>query len=307
MFDKFLKEVESDKEDRTFDQKVNINLSKNMFIISDLFKQKMNELDEMSEDELRKLVKCSYQSILDHIAARTDLSYIRSFTNKRFLQILIQVLSNEPSISSSNVRCCNKLAYDYITSTAVNPNIRSLLFSLSKVVNRTKIQQLLGIGLTEELSAYLALAANSDTNGIVNVMRVNFILLQQPVVVMSIQYIVNIYEKLFDSAKDIFIGTITDAYKEVTLDGMSQGDSEKLKDIETIYNRQADAAIAILNSLPFESIKFIIRELNGLILFKGYTIDNFRCSLRSMAETPDNFRLRAAIEQVETFEKKYLF
>ena len=70
---------------------------------------------------------------------------------------------------------------------------------------------------------------------------------------------------------------------------------------------EVDAAIAILNSLPFENIKFVIRELNGLILFNSYNIDNFRCSLRSMAETPDNFRVRTAIEQVESFERKYLF
>ena len=192
--------------------------------------------------------------------------------------------------------------------SATNPTIKELLFGLSKVVNRAKILQLLGIGgITEELAAYLALSANSDSNGITNVKRVNFILLQQPVNKMTTQYIVKIYEKLFNSAKEIFIGTITDAYKEATLDGMAQGDSDKFKSIETIYNREVDAAIAILNSLPFENIKFVIRELNGLILFNSYTIDNFRCSLRSMAETPDNFRVRTAIEQVESFERKYLF
>ena len=307
MFEELLDEIEKEKDDKS-NSPVNINLSQNMFIISDLFKQKMKELNSIPENELIELVKYSYQSILDHISTTTDPNYINSFTNTRFLKVLIQVLSSEKSISESNIRCCNRLAYDYFTLSATNPTIKELLFGLSKVVNRAKILQLLGIGgITEELAAYLALSANSDSNGITNVKRVNFILLQQPVSKMTTQYIVKIYEKLFDSAKEIFIGTITDAYKEATLDGMAQGDSDKFKSIETIYNREVDAAIAILNSLPFENIKFVIRELNGLILFNSYTIDNFRCSLRSMAETPDNFRVRTAIEQVESFERKYLF
>lgn len=307
MFDELLKDIESDK-NAVQDSPVDINLSENMFLISDLFKKKMKELNSIPENELMELVKYSYQSILDHISSTTDPNYINSFVNARFLKILIQVLSNnEKALSESNIRCCNKLAYDYFTLSATNPTIKDLLFSLSKVVNRTKILQLLGIGITEELAAYLALSANSDTNGNINVKRVNFILLQQPAEKMTTQYIVKIYEKLFNSAKEIFIGTITDAYKEPTLDGMAQGDSDKLKSIKLIYDRQVDAAIAILNSLPYESIKFVIRELNGLILFNSYNIDSFRCSLRAMAETPDNFRVRAAIEQVESFEKKYLF
>ena len=44
MFEELLDEIEKEKDDKS-NSPVNINLSQNMFIISDLFKQKMKELN----------------------------------------------------------------------------------------------------------------------------------------------------------------------------------------------------------------------------------------------------------------------
>ena len=79
MFEELLDEIEKEKDDKS-NSPVNINLSQNMFIISDLFKQKMKELNSIPENELIELVKYSYQSILDHISTTTDPNYISSFT-----------------------------------------------------------------------------------------------------------------------------------------------------------------------------------------------------------------------------------
>ena len=97
MFEELLDEIEKEKDDKS-NSPVNINLSQNMFIISDLFKQKMKELNSIPENELIELVKYSYQSILDHISTTTDPNYVSSFTNTRFVREPFQNLISDAVI-----------------------------------------------------------------------------------------------------------------------------------------------------------------------------------------------------------------
>ena len=286
-----------------------LNLGNNMFLNKDLFKEKMENLDIISDDELRALVKQSYKYILEHIYYRTDKSYVKSFSDERFLRILIQVLSTEPRIDMNSVLCCNKLAYDYLTYSNANPTIRNLFFSLSKVVNRDQIYPLLSLNLSEDLAAYLLLARNSSENIEANIKRVNFLLMQQKSFQMTTTMLIRIYEKLFlRNAKDLFIYTITDVYNfnDEMFTQMQSEDPDKYSSYKNIYYRQADAVIAIINSLEMNNIIIVVRELSELCSYKHYTANNVLYSLRSIATTNENARFIYVVEWLEKNERCYV-
>lgn len=298
-----IKQIEKNK---TEEPKVSVNIADNIYLNRDIFKSKIEHLDEIPDRELYALVKESYPTILEHIMNRTDLSYVKSFSNMKFLNALIQVLSAEYAISYQNILCCNKLAYDYLTFSNADPKIRSMFFTLSKIVNRNLMQSLLAIGISEDLAAYLALARNSTSDEAVNIKRVNFLLVQQDAKSLTVQRLVNIYSRLFNGIRDLFLYTMTDVYNESTFEVTKNEEPEKYKSIMTIYINQADAVVAILNSLEFFNIYYIIAQLSELCAFNNYTSDNVRYSLRAMAQTPDNFRVITAIEQFEARENKYI-
>ena len=289
-------------------ERVPINIASNMFLNKDIFQYKMDHLCDMDEQDLANLVKHSYKSILTHIYDKTDMSYLRVFSNEKFLKILIQVLSAEPFLDFTYIKCCNKLAYDYLTYSNADVKIRNLFFSLSKIVNRNFIYGLYDIKITDELASYLVLARFSSKDESINVKRMNFILLQQDSNFFDLQTIVRVYEKLFNKARDLFIHTITDVYNfdDEMFVRMKEESPEKFKSFYNIYIAQTDAVITILNSMQFDEIIYILKEFFRYANYEHYTSDNIRYSLRSMAKNQDNFRVVAALEILEQKEKIYI-
>lgn len=281
----FVDDVMTKSKEKTF---VDININNDPVINASLFEQMLSsDIESISDSYLYQVIKASYKDILKGIFERKDTNYLVTFTNPKFLSVLNQVM-NTIQIEHDERMACNKLAYDYLTLSHSDDYIRTLLFTLSKTVNKYYIPGLIGIGLSENLASYLALARFSSHDDIINTKRVNFIIMTTSSNIMTEQRIVDIYSKLFDSVTPLFEGTM--------FDYLNDEEDWVTDEIELVFSTISLAVLAILNSLP---TNMIIKVL------ESYNIDNQllhsdepkRFSLRSISG--EYYKIVNAIEFLE--------
>ncbi len=231
-----------------------LNILDNPILNSSLLREKLEHIDTLSDRELFLLVRDSFDSVLKQIFSNKDQDYLKIITNTKFLIALHQVVSNLDLNHTQRIQC-NKLAYDYFTSENNDPYVKQLFFTLSKSVNRIVIGALCSIGLGEDLAAYLALARFSSEKEIINVKRLNFIIVSSSVEVMTEQMIIRIYEKLFDSVTPLFEG--------IMFDGLDMDDEFISESMNLIYSTISLAILEILNNMTSQDIRKVLISYQG--------------------------------------------
>ena len=217
-------------------------------------KNKLFNLDNLSDQDLYNFVYKTYNYILDEmfIAKNGDLIKFL-YTNSRFLMTFNSVLGR-PDIELSYLQTiyCNKLAYDYFTAKGDKDSyIKDLLVNLIKTVNRSVMPSLIGLGLNEELAAYLVNARYSSLKENIQVRRLNLIIMNQPSEVMTVQMIVYIYGKLFERITPLFDGIMYDYWSNDQLVG---------NEMEEIYATINVAILEIVNNLPEDIMYHLLRN-----------------------------------------------
>lgn len=288
MFDQYMKDINKEPKKELVDVKLFCNPVYNPMVLN----QHLHNIDTFSDKELFMLLKDSYPSILSDIFIEKNEYYLQLFTNARFLSIMIQVVSSTNNISHINRVYFNKIVYDYLTLDKKDQYIKQLLYSLSRMVNKDVLPRLLGLGLQEDLAIYLSLARFSSQKEIVNVKRVNFVIMTSPIEIMTEQMIVYIYEKLFDRVTPLFIGTMIDNCKQ----DMSQ-------DMEEIYSIISLAILDILNGMPTADIRKV------LIAYVGdyqavYHKSGYRFSMQCLSN--DYSRINSVVEALHSNENIYV-
>ena len=91
---------------------------------------------------------------------------------------------------------------------------------------------------------------------------------------MDEQKIVWIYEKLFDSITDLFLGTMFEVYDESEEDDF--GDS-----FIEIYGSVSNAVLIILNNMPEDKIEIVLSKYSKMWIEKGKPKTRF--NLRSIS------------------------
>lgn len=282
----FINDVKKNDKPEVF---VDADIKDNPALNSTLFEQMLNvNLETISDSYLYDVIKSSYKDILKGIIDRKDNKYLLTFTKPRFLTVLNAVL-NSVAIEHDERLACNKLAYDYCTSHNPDEYIRNLMFIISKTVNRYYIPGLLGIGLSDNLASYLSLAGFSSRNNIVNVKRVNFIIMNQPSTLMTEQRIVDIYSKLFDFVTPVFEGAMFD-YLDIDEDWVTD-------DIELVYSTISLAVLDVLHSIPTNDIIKVL-ELYSIDNQMLHADEPKRFSIRNIAE--DYYKIISAIEFLDS-------
>lgn len=214
-------------------------------------KETIANIDSLSDEDLLQFINMKYSTILETIFVKDDKSLIPVFTNIRFLSFFVNVVSSK-SLSINDRIFCNKIAYDYLNSSQNSDGvIRDSLFNMSKHVNKEVIPSLIGLGLDENLSAYLALCRFSSSKEEINVNRVNYLIISSSIDIMTEQNIIFIYEKLFDNFTHLFKYTMMDYYTEEELNNISSCASD-------IYSNMNLAIVVILNAMPSDSIRKVL-------------------------------------------------
>lgn len=303
--EKLISDLYNDKEQPQ--KPIPVNLSENMFLNQDLFKFKMDHLDEISDGELRTLVRQYYPTILNHLITRTDLSYIKPFENTRFLTVLCQVLAAQPFIDSSIITSCNKLAYDYLCCSKAEDSKKSQFIALANIVNRDSINLLAAkANLKHDLASLITLARFSTLDETVNIKRMNFIIMQQPANLMTVERIVEIYSALFSRIRDLFIYTFIDNC-ETWFTELEETTEDSSKNARKVYTNEADAVMRILNNTDVYIISQVIHDLLDLCSYKNLGSDNLRYSLRSMSQDVNNTLVWEIVKHIEEHECRYIY
>lgn len=287
MFEQYMKDISKEPKRELVEIKLFDNPAYNPLALKD----KLKNIDSIDDRELYTLLKDGYDTLLSAIFTDNDIEYLDLFTNPRFISVMIQVMSTVNNISHINRTYINKIVYDYITLSESDQYIKQLLHSLSKTVNKDVLPKLLGLGLREDIAVYLALARFSSQKEIVNVKRVNFVIMTSPIEIMTEQMIVYIYEKLFDRITPLFTGTMIDNCKQ-----------DMSPDMEEIYSTISLAVLDILNLMPSADIRKVlisyVGDYQALYLQNGY-----RFSLQCLSN--DYARINAVVEALK-FENIYV-
>lgn len=285
MFEQFYKQC---KEKSNDNNQITLNLSKNMIMNPKLLWDKLSNIDNIDDKELFEILRQYYSNILDEIFVSKNDNFINLFTNPRFISSLTQVFYNV-NISDSQRYRVNKMAYDYlaIKDHKTDEYIKGLLICMSKTVNRDKIPKICALQIPESVASLLVLARYSSDKEIINVKRLNHMLMIQPPETINEQLIVDIFIALFDHILPLFEGVMLDVSSP---QAMSPGQSE-------IYGLITLAMLDLMNELPIESI------CHGLIRFIEdkrilYPDNNVRLNLESCSPT-DYPRLLTAIDIIK--------
>ena len=266
---------------------VTINFASAMRIPLDQVVSKLNS--SIGDREYIKLVNDYYSDILDDIFMKRETGQMsictQLFTNLKFVMALTQVIHNVQLTQTSRWRL-NKMCFDYLMLEDSDKEFASTLLSLSKTTNRDKIPALCVIPLPENIATLLALARYSSDKDIVNVRRLNNVIMNQPASTMTEQMIVDIYLTLFDRVLPLFIGVMLDVISPQML---NESTSE-------IYGTISLAILDIMNELPIADIK------RGLTIFSEtrkiqYSNYPLRFNIESFA--PDDYpRIYKAINEL---------
>ena len=267
--------------------------TQNVVLTPDSLQAKFSLIDTMSDREIYELVKEYYETILTTIFESNDKlirrSFIDLFTNAKFILALTQAMYTVTPNDITKKRL-NKMCYDYLVISEHDSNdyIGGLLMSLAKTINRDKIPLLCAIPLPEDLSSMIALSRYSSEKEVVNVKRLNRVLMNQPIDSISEQQIVNIYLTLFDHVLPLFTGVMLDVESP---SNMNQNAME-------VYGVITLSILDIMNELPTADIK------KGLTLFDEdrriqYSDKPIRINLESITES-DYPRILTAIDQLKS-------
>ena len=282
MYESFIKDLAAHKK-----VEVKLDLSQNMILNPQLLWNKLSDIENIDDRELYNILSNYLDKILEEIFTNKNTRFISLFTTPKFISTLTQVLYNI-SVTDSQKKKLNKMAYDYlIKKNDKDEYVSSLLSAMAKVVNRDVIPSLCGLGMPESVAAMLAMARFSNEKDIINVRRLNHILMQQPPESITEQLIIDIYCKLFDHMLALFEGVMLDV---VSPQNMSSGEAE-------IYGLITLAILDIFEALPMDTLRYglTLFEQDKRVLYSDYHV---RINLESCS--PQDYpRLIAAIDALK--------
>ena len=201
------------------------------------------------------------------------------FSNKRFLKIFLDVIGIL-DLSIHEMKCINKLAYDYYTirDDWKDQEVSTLLLTICRYTNNRKSIALSGI-LGVEGSNILTMIANSSFIEEKCVHRVNTFILRCNID-LSVEDIINIYCILFEHFKGVFIYTMFESYS-------TNMDQQK-------FNNIGVAILKILDSLTSADIKRVLYDYAYILkMSRNYQI---RFELKTAKEFP---RILKCIKEIE--------
>lgn len=214
------------------------------------------ELDNVSVVDQNKLydsISKGWRTILDaDFVERHKVTIANAFTNEKFVVLFSQVMS-QVELNPFQRVMCNKLVYDYLTlNHEKDIHIQSLLYNLGITINKDIIPGLMGIGLDSNTASNIAIARFSTDKETLAVKRVNVIIVNSPIEVMTEQMIVNIYQKLYDHLVPLFEGIMFDKWDEDNF--------QEAEDCEELYGLINLALLDILNDMPDDMIYHILSQ-----------------------------------------------
>ena len=236
------------------------------------FDNKIDLINDMSDDELMEFIRSTYRTILNNVfgANETSKKYVNIFQNVRFLDIFIKVTESVINnglafkyLDSMVVTRINTICYHYITipNNMKDDNITVRMIRLADIINRGNKPRLLGLGLSNTLASMLLIARYSDINIEICIKRVNFIIITQNPALMSekmIEEIIRIlYNTYYGEFNKVFIYSMFDVTERDEEDESTYWVTEEIEEVDSTLNL---VLLNILEQLPQNMIYTILLE-----------------------------------------------
>lgn len=211
--------------------------------------EKITNINTLNEEEIKSIIVRQHQTILNYdlfLASDESRGYVQKlFTNKRFLQIFLQVIGFL-QLPYDEIVCINKLAYDYYIIPGKDPEISDLLLQISYQINNILVIRLSGkLGING--ARVLSMIANSSFKEEKNVHRINTFLVKYAE--LSVQDIVDIYCILFERFTYPFIFSMLESKPS----GLSKSQL-------ICFDNISLALLSILDSMTSEDIKRVLYD-----------------------------------------------
>lgn len=251
---------------------------------------------ELSETDYKKLISIlskHYTSILDEIFDKENLNAFKVLMHERTLFAFAETLRVIPPLEYRYKIFCNKLCYDYLKQKDRDHKIESILFRISKEINKDIIPKLSSLDIHEDLASHMALAMFSSIEELVNIKRLNRVIIHNDPEFMTEQKIVDIYSKLFTKVTKLFEGIMFDVLVEFWSE-----------DEETIYFTINLAILDILESMPMEEIKSVLISYIG---DREMVFNDCKVRFNIKAISSDYPRILEAIDHLERFNGLYFY
>ena len=255
--------------------------------------EKISNIDNLNENEIKNIILRQHSMILNYdLFLKSDESRAHAqklFTNKRFLQIFLDVIGLL-ELTREEIICVNKLAYDYHILPEKDPDISNLFMSISNQINNVMVIRLSGI-LGINGARVLSMIANSSFKEEKNIHRVNTFLVKCNIA-LSVLNIVDIYCILYERFTYPFIYTMLE-----TNDNLNDEQKKRFDYISL-------AILSMLDSMTLKNIKIVLA--NYAYTIKLYpNITKVRFSLKSATNYPRILKVIDEIEH-EGFEELYI-
>lgn len=282
--------------DREYINVGDLNIERNVLVDSDMLVYELQRLDKKNDQEIYNLVMMSYNLILDIDfinKGKNRIFLANAFKDRRFVSVFCNIVSSV-QITDIQKICCNKFIYDYFTmaSSSKDEYIVNLLYNLGWMINQQSVPGLYGKGLDQKLVTYLAIARYSTTDERLAAKRVNVIIINQPLSVMTEQIIINIYEELFNkSLLALFEGIMFD-YWDFDNDEIEYDEEQ-----EEVYGTINLAILDIVNDMPMTMITELLRSYSQTKQY-CHSTDRVRFDIHSISA--DYSRILQAIRYVES-------
>lgn len=271
----------------------NMNIGHNVLIDQNVLITELQNIDSKSDQDLYNLIGLSYNIILDNKFLSKDINKIhiaKALSDRRFCSIFCNVVG-AAQLEDLQKIYCNKLIYDYFTSSNKDEYIINMLYNLGYNLNKDSVQGLYGKGLDHNLVTYLAVARRSTTDDIIAAKRVNVAIVNQPSEAMTEQNIVYIYEELFNrSLLALFEGIMFDNWYD-------EDDDLELEEYqEENYGTINLAILDIVNNIPTSMIIELLSQYGRTK--QHYPSKRVRFDIHAISE--DYGRILQAIQMAES-------
>lgn len=273
MFDDYKEKASQNQNDNP--EEIRINYTKNVTIDLGKVKHILNNIQDIDQKEIYDILGRDYNLLLEAIFLENNQDVLDLFNEPKFLIPATHVF-NTLQLTHEQKVYCNRLAYDYLTFNGEKDEyVKSLLINLSKVVNKAIIPNLCTLNLSEDIAILMAMARYSSLKEIINVKRLNVVIMNQPPELMTEQMIVNIYATLFDRALYLFEGIMFDYWE-----------SDDIEDIpkDEIYATINLAILDIIECLPPKDLRLLLLTYAQDHTIGFFSGENIRFNITAIAE-----------------------
>lgn len=273
-------------------KKQTICLLDDPIVYPSIYKEKLANIDIMSEEELYNTIAPSLSFILRNIMnGESDYEDLKYFTNQKFLHTATNVVARN-NLPVNDIIAINTIVTQYLYSTGdKDTNITESMKELIRISNRRYIEELCYMtGVDTEYAIYLSMAFLSDTDGLKSILRANQLMIKLPDELSTQQKYICIYETFSELIR------MRNLFKAIMFDYGAIVISDKKE--EEKFSTLINAVLCMLNGQSYETIRFVLIEYYNEFI---YTQRPIRFPIQSLAYD-DYGRILQVVNNLMTME-----